>query len=127
MTRAIILANAWFRVDNRQTCDHRVDVLINTMKYRNDQTLIGCIGPHISSCILSRNFSCSICILRGEVLLGSRGQRPLDPEHGGKRVKVRKHTREECYYECVEHMMKGVINDCFPPLGNPQGSIYWGG
>jgi hypothetical protein len=31
-------------------------------------TLIGCIIPHMSHCILSRNFSGSICILRGEGL-----------------------------------------------------------
>jgi hypothetical protein len=67
MTCAIILANPWFCVNNRHTCDHRVDVLINTMKYLNDPH-DGCIGPHISPYILSRNFSGSVCILRGEGL-----------------------------------------------------------
>jgi hypothetical protein len=67
MTYAIILANAWFRVDNRHTCDHRVDVSINTMKYMNGP-LIRCIGPHMSPCILLRNFSGSVYILRGEGL-----------------------------------------------------------
>jgi hypothetical protein len=47
MTCAIILAKAWFRVDNRHTCDHLVDASINTMKYLNGP-LIGCIGPHMS-------------------------------------------------------------------------------
>jgi hypothetical protein len=37
------------------------------MKYLNDP-LIGCIGPHMSPCILSRNFSGLVCILRGEGL-----------------------------------------------------------
>jgi hypothetical protein len=54
-------------VDNRHMCDHRVDASISTMKYLNDP-LIGFIGPHMSPCILSRNFSGSICILRGEGL-----------------------------------------------------------
>jgi hypothetical protein len=67
MTYAIILAKAWFRVDKRHMSDHRVDALINTMKYLNG-LLIGCIGPHMSPCILSRNFSGSVYILRGEVL-----------------------------------------------------------
>jgi hypothetical protein len=65
MTYAIILANAWFRIDNRHTCDHRVDTSINIMKYLNGPH-DGCIGPQMSPCILSRNFSGSICILRGE-------------------------------------------------------------
>jgi hypothetical protein len=67
MTYAIILANAWFRVDNRHACDHRVDVSINTMKYMNGP-LIGCMGPHMSPCILLRNFSGYVYILRGEGL-----------------------------------------------------------
>jgi hypothetical protein len=67
MTCAIILAKSWFHVDNRHTCDHLVDASINTMKYLNGP-LIGCIGPHMSPCILSRNFSSSVCILRGEGL-----------------------------------------------------------
>jgi hypothetical protein len=67
MTCDIILANAWFRVDNRRTCDQRVDVSINTIKYLNDP-LYGYIGPHMSPCILSMNFSGSICILIGEGL-----------------------------------------------------------
>jgi hypothetical protein len=49
-------------------CDHRVDASINIMKYLNDP-LIGCIGPHMSPCILSMNFSGSVCILRGEGLM----------------------------------------------------------
>jgi hypothetical protein len=65
MTCVIILAKSWFRVDKRNTCDHRVDASINTMKYLTG-SLIGCIGPHMSPYILSRNFSGSICILRGE-------------------------------------------------------------
>jgi hypothetical protein len=65
MTCAIILAKLWFCVDNRHTCDHLVDVPINTMKYLNGP-LIGYIGPHMSPCILSRNFSGSVYILRGE-------------------------------------------------------------
>jgi hypothetical protein len=65
MTCAIILANAWFCVDNTHTCDHQVDALISSMKYLNCP-LIGCIEPHMSPCILSRIFSGSICILRGE-------------------------------------------------------------
>jgi hypothetical protein len=67
MTYAINLAKAWFRVDNRHTCDHLVDASINTMKYRNGP-LIGSIGPHMSHSILSRNFSGLVCILRGEDL-----------------------------------------------------------
>jgi hypothetical protein len=67
MTCTIILAKAWFRVDNRHTCDNLVDASINTMKYLNDP-LIDCIGPHMSPHILLRNFSGSICILRGEDL-----------------------------------------------------------
>jgi hypothetical protein len=67
MTCAIILAKAWFRVDNTQTSDHQVEALINTMKYLNGP-LIGSIGSHMSPCILSRNFSGSVCILRGEDL-----------------------------------------------------------
>jgi hypothetical protein len=67
MTCTIILAKTWFRVDNRHTCDHLVDASINTMKYLNGP-LIGCIGPHMLPCILSRNFSGSIYILRGEGL-----------------------------------------------------------
>jgi hypothetical protein len=67
MTCAIILAKVWFRVDNKHTCDHHVDVSISTMKYLNGP-LIGCIGPHMSPCILSRNFSGSVCILKGEGL-----------------------------------------------------------
>jgi hypothetical protein len=65
MTCAIILAKAWFRVERRHTCDHLVDASISTMKYLNGP-LIGCIRPHISLCILSRIFSGSVCILRGE-------------------------------------------------------------
>jgi hypothetical protein len=67
MTCAIILANVWFHVDYRHTCDYLVDASINTIKYMNGP-LIDCIGPHISPCILSRNFSSSVCILRGEGL-----------------------------------------------------------
>jgi hypothetical protein len=67
MTNAIILAKAWFHVNNRHMCDHRVDASINTMKYLNDP-LIGWIGPHMFPCILLRNFSGSVCILRGEGL-----------------------------------------------------------
>jgi hypothetical protein len=67
MTCAIILANAWFPVDNRHICDHLVDTSINTMKYLNGP-LIGCIGPHMSPYILSRNFSGSVRILRGNGL-----------------------------------------------------------
>jgi hypothetical protein len=67
MTCAIILVKAWFRVDNKHTYDHLVDASINTMKYLNGP-LVCCIGPHMSPCILLRNFSGSICILRGEVL-----------------------------------------------------------
>jgi hypothetical protein len=65
MTCAIILAKAWFCVDNKHICDHLVDVSINIMKYLNGP-LLGCIGPHMSSYILSRNFSGSVCILTGE-------------------------------------------------------------
>jgi hypothetical protein len=65
MTCIIILAKAWFRVNNRHTCDHLEDVSINTMKYLNGP-LFNCIGPYMSPCILSRNFSGSVCILRGE-------------------------------------------------------------
>jgi hypothetical protein len=65
MTCAIILAKAWFFVDKRHICNHLVDVPINTMKYLNGP-LIGYIGPHMSPCILSRNFSGSVYILRGE-------------------------------------------------------------
>jgi hypothetical protein len=67
VTCAIILTKAWFHVYNRHTCDHLVDVSINTMKYLNDP-LIGCIGLHMSPCILLRNFNGSVCILRGECL-----------------------------------------------------------
>jgi hypothetical protein len=66
MTCAIILAKTWFRVGNSHICDHLVDASINTMKYLND-SLIGCIRPHMSPCIHSRNFSGSVFILRGEV------------------------------------------------------------
>jgi hypothetical protein len=51
----------------KDTCDHRVDASINTIRYLNGP-LIGCIGPHLSLCIFSRNFSGSVCILRGEGL-----------------------------------------------------------
>jgi hypothetical protein len=37
------------------------------MKYLNDP-LINCIGLHMLPCIISRNFSGSVCILRGEGL-----------------------------------------------------------
>jgi hypothetical protein len=67
MTCTIILTKAWFCVDNKHTCDHLVDALIKTIKYLNGP-LVGCIGPHMSPCILSRNFSGSVCILRGEGL-----------------------------------------------------------
>jgi hypothetical protein len=67
MTCAIILAKAWFRVDNRHMCDHRVDASISTMKHLNGP-LVGCIGPHMSPGILLRNFNGSVCILRGEGL-----------------------------------------------------------
>jgi hypothetical protein len=67
MICAIILAKTWFRVDNKHTCDHLVDVSINTIKYLNGP-LVGCIRPHMSPHILSRKFSGSICILRGEGL-----------------------------------------------------------
>jgi hypothetical protein len=67
MTCAISLAKAWFCVDNKHICDHLVDASISTMKYLNDP-LIGCIGPHMSPYILLRNFSCSVCILRGDGL-----------------------------------------------------------
>jgi hypothetical protein len=67
MTCTIILANSWFHVDYRHTCDNRVVASINTTKYLNGP-LIGCIGPHTSPCIFSRNFSGSVCILRGEGL-----------------------------------------------------------
>jgi hypothetical protein len=66
-TCVIILAKAWFYVDNRHTCVHLVDASINTIKYLNGP-LIGCIGPHMSPYILLRNFSGSICIMRGEGL-----------------------------------------------------------
>jgi hypothetical protein len=36
MTCASILAKTLLRVDSRQTCDHRVDASINTIKYLND-------------------------------------------------------------------------------------------
>jgi hypothetical protein len=65
MTYVIILAKSWFRVDKRQTCDHRLDASINTIKYLDDPH-DGCIRPQMSPFILSRNFSGSICILRGE-------------------------------------------------------------
>jgi hypothetical protein len=67
MTCPIILAKAWFRIDNKHTCDHLVDVSINTMKYLNGP-LVGCIGSHMSLCILSKNFSGSVYVLRGEGL-----------------------------------------------------------
>jgi hypothetical protein len=67
MTCVINLANAWFHVNNRHTCDHRVDTSINTMKYPNDPHN-GCIRPQMSPWILSRNFSGFVCILRGECL-----------------------------------------------------------
>jgi hypothetical protein len=67
MTCTIILAKAWFGVDNKHTCDHLVDASINIVKYLNDP-LIGCIGPHMSPCILLRNFSGSVCILRDKGL-----------------------------------------------------------
>jgi hypothetical protein len=61
------LAKTWFHVDNKHTCDHLIDASINTMKYLNSP-LVGCIGPHISPCILSMNFSGLVCVLRGEGL-----------------------------------------------------------
>jgi hypothetical protein len=67
MTCVINLAKAWFRVNNKHTCDHRVDVSINTMKYLNDPHN-GCIRPQMSPWILSRKFSGFLCILRGEGL-----------------------------------------------------------
>jgi hypothetical protein len=67
MTCVIILANVWFHVDNRHTCDHRVDASINIMKYLNGP-LIGYIGSHMSPCIISRNFNGLVCTLRGEGL-----------------------------------------------------------
>jgi len=47
-------ANTWLQVDNKQICDHLVDVSIKTMKYINDPHG-GCIGPQISPCIHSEN------------------------------------------------------------------------
>jgi hypothetical protein len=67
VTCGIILAKSWFHIYNRHTCDHLVDASINTMKYLNGP-LIGCIRPHMSPYILLRNFSGSVCILRGEGL-----------------------------------------------------------
>lgn len=67
MTCLIILANAWFRVDRRHTCDHRVDASIRTMKYQKGPDN-GWMGPQISPWIRSRNWSGSTCILRCEGL-----------------------------------------------------------
>jgi hypothetical protein len=49
-------------------CDHRVDVSVNTMKYMNNP-LDGCIGPRMSPCIFSMNFSGYVYILIGEGLM----------------------------------------------------------
>jgi hypothetical protein len=35
MTCVISLANAWFHVDKRHTCDHLVDASVKTIKYLN--------------------------------------------------------------------------------------------
>jgi hypothetical protein len=40
MTYIINLGKAWFHVNNRHTCDHRVDASINTMKYLNSHIMV---------------------------------------------------------------------------------------
>ena len=62
------LANAKFLDDNRQTCDHLVDASMRTIKYRNVPQG-GCIGPHISPCILSRKFNVSLLTFPGDGLI----------------------------------------------------------
>ena len=47
------LVNATFLVESKQACDHLVDALIKTIKYLNGPH-DGCIGPQISSLILSK-------------------------------------------------------------------------
>jgi hypothetical protein len=65
MTCVTNLAKTWFCVNNRQACDHLVNVSINTMKYLNGPHN-GCIILQMSHWILSRNFSGFICIMRGK-------------------------------------------------------------
>ena len=60
--------NATFHVDNKQTCDHLLEASINIIKYRNDPHG-GCIGPHISPYIHSRNIGNSLSILTGDGLV----------------------------------------------------------
>jgi hypothetical protein len=54
MTCAINLTNARLHVDSKHTCDHQVDVSINTMKYLNGPPN-GCIISQMSPWILSKN------------------------------------------------------------------------
>jgi hypothetical protein len=61
------MVNAWFRVDIRHTCDHRVDASMNTMKIPNMvHTMVEWI--QMSPWMSSRNISGSNCMLRCEGL-----------------------------------------------------------
>ena len=55
------LVNTTLLVDNRLTCDQRVDASISTIKYWNDP-LDRVIGPHISPWISSKNDGYSVAI-----------------------------------------------------------------
>jgi hypothetical protein len=61
------MVNAWFHVDIRHMCDHRVDASMNTMKIPNMvHTMVG--WTEMSPWMSSRNWSGSSCMLRCEGL-----------------------------------------------------------
>jgi hypothetical protein len=63
----ILLAKAWLHVDSKHMWDHLIDVSTRTMKYLNGPDN-GCMGPHMSPWIHSRNLSGSTWILSDEGL-----------------------------------------------------------
>ena len=62
------LANAKLRVDNKHTCDNLVDASIKTIKYLNSLH-DGCMSPHISPWIRSKNAKVSYPTLVGDGLI----------------------------------------------------------
>jgi hypothetical protein len=65
---AINLANATFQLKSKQTCDHLLDALINTIKYLKGLHG-GWIGPHISPRILLRKDGDYMTIFDGDGLV----------------------------------------------------------
>jgi hypothetical protein len=111
MTCVIFLTKVWFRVDERHTCDHRIDASINTMKYMNGP-LIDCIGPHMSPYILSRNFSGLICILRDE---GLKINFPVALD-----VHIKSEVLRNLASLKLGHMQLSIIFLIIPTLGCPS-------